>query len=77
MYSHEYNEMVEAGVAVELDTPQWKDKDGLNVGEENAYGCRCTHDLIHPDYFVVMDEVGGNINMKGDGHIGGEKYFCP
>ena len=30
-----------------------------------------SHRLSHPEYCVALDEVGGNINMKGDGYIGG------
>jgi len=40
-----------------------------------AVGCKITHKLKHPYVLVVMDEVGGNINMKGDGHIRGEMYL--
>ena len=28
--------------------------------------------MVHPEMCVVGDEVGGNLCMKGDGHIGGE-----
>ena len=50
--------------------PLWQDKVGNFVSEENAYGCKVTHELTDPDYCIVLDEVGGNINQKGDGHIG-------
>ena len=43
------------------------------VVEAEVYGCKVSCKLTHPDFFVVIDEVGGNINLKGDGHIGGEK----
>ena len=46
------------------------------MDEAAAFGCKCSHILRHPEYCVVLDEVGGNINMKGDGHIGGEMYLC-
>ena len=44
------------------------------VTEANVFGCMVTHDLIQPDYCVVGDKVGGNLNMIGDGHIRGQ---CP
>ena len=66
MYTHNYTEMVEAGVAKLLDNPEWKNKKGESVSETQAYGCQVTHQMDQPEYCVVMDEVGGNINMQGD-----------
>ena len=34
------------------------------------------HEITYPEYCVIMDEVGGNINQTGDGDVGTEKYFC-
>ena len=31
--------------------------------------------LLHPDRCFVGDEVGGNISMKGDGHVGGKLFL--
>ena len=75
MYTHNYTEMVEAGVVKLLDNPEWQNKKGEIVNEVQVYGCQVTHQLDHPEYCVVMDEVGGNINMQGDGHIGGETFL--
>ena len=33
------------------------------------------HELTDPDYCIVLNEVGGNINQKGDGHIRGETFL--
>ena len=76
MYTHNYEELVDAGVAKLLNTPEWQDKEGNIVEEPDAFGCKVTHQLTHPDYCIVMDEVGGNIHMTGDGDIGGEQYLC-
>ena len=76
MYVHNYAQMEVAGVAKLLGTPQWQDKDGDICDEANAYGCKVTHEITHPEYCVVMDEVGGNINQTGDGDVGTEKYLC-
>ena len=35
-----------------------------------------THQLDHPEYCVVMDKVGENMNMQGDGYIGGKTFLC-
>ena len=76
MYEHNYEEMEMAGVAVRLDEPVWKDRSGNIVEEADALGCKVTHDLIHPEMCIVGDEVGGNLNMDGDGHVGGTKLLC-
>ena len=44
--------------------------------EVDAAGCKVTHDITLPEMVVVVDEVGGNTNQKGDGHIGGELMMC-
>ncbi len=51
-------------------------KSGKIVSDKSlAFGCKVTHDLIHPDWCIMGDEVGGNISMKGDGHVGGRLYL--
>ena len=64
--------MHDAGVCNKLETSEWMDKDGNVCTEEFAFGCKVTHEMVHPEMCVVGDEVGGNLCMKGDGHIGGE-----
>ena len=34
------------------------------------------HRITRPDYFIVADELGGNISQKGDGHAGGTRLIC-
>ena len=72
MYSHTYQEIVDAGVAEELLEPVWLDRDGKECPEEKSFGCQVTHQLIHPELCICGDEVGGNLSMKGDGHVGGQ-----
>ena len=64
MYNHNYSKMEETEVATLLPSPEMMYKEGKIVEESEAYGCTCSHSLDHPEYFVVMDEVGRNINMK-------------
>ena len=33
------------------------------------------HRLIHPNYTINVNEVGGDTRQKGDGHIGGLKFI--
>ena len=72
MYKHIIDEMVDAGLAVELDEPVWMNRDGNICPEHEAFGCKVHHKVIHPELCFCGDEVGGNISMKGDGHHGGE-----
>ena len=32
-----------------LDTPKWQDKEGKICKESEAYGCKFTHKLTHPE----------------------------
>ena len=73
MYNEVYAGMVEAGVAVKLNEPIWVDKEGNETTKENAFGQKATHQLIHPDYVIFVDEVGCNTSQEGDGSRGGEK----
>ena len=72
MYNHCINEMVDAGVAVELDEPIWMDRSGNECDEADAYGCKVTHRVTRPGMCICGDEVGGNLSMKGDGNEGGK-----
>ena len=65
--------MVSAEVAEPLPTPIWMDRDGNECSETKALCCQVTHRLCHPEFWCVDDKVGGNISMKGDGNVGGQK----
>ena len=50
MYDQCIDQMVRAGVARKRDQAVWMDKNGKVVSDESlAFGCKVTHDLIHPD----------------------------
>ena len=75
MYDQCIDQMVQAGVAKKRDDAVWMDKSGNIVSDKShAFGCKVTHDHIHTDWCPVGDEVGGNISMKGDGHVQGRLY---
>ena len=46
--------------------------DVFTEDEADAYGCKVTHKVISPDMCIYGDEVGGNLSMKEDGHVGGK-----
>ena len=50
---------------------EWQYKDGKRVEfESEAYVCKVTSKITRP-YMVLIIKVGGNIEMNGDGNIGG------
>ena len=56
MHSHCINEMVEADVNVELDSPVWMDRAGNEVEDEaDAYVCKVTPKVIRPDMCICRD----------------------
>ena len=69
-------EMVDFDVVVQLETPVWRDKAGCNHDEKDACGFQVDHDDTHHDYSLMADEVGGNLNQKGDGYRGEIMLTC-
>lgn len=76
MYEVIEEELIEAGVAKQLEVPIFMDRKGNHVSEGDDFGCKVTLDITRPEMFVVVDEVGGNILQKDDGKIGGERWLC-
>ena len=61
--------MIEARVAKKLDKPVWMTRDGEMLREDekqNAYGCKATLEITHPEMVILADEVGCNTSQKGD-----------
>ena len=75
IYHHSYNEIVLAGVTETLDDFEWQDMKGNIVEETNDFYCKVCNKLKHSNYCIVLDDIWGNININGDGHIGGEKFL--
>jgi len=68
--------LAEAKVAVEFKTPVMMDKIGNIVLEiKYMYGLPCKYNLVHPEYFLFIDEVGNNLDCNEDHNIGGEKFI--
>ena len=70
MHNNNINYMVEAGVAILFDKPMFMTNDGklCDVNNTKRYGHKCTHRLVHLDYCLIADKLGGNISQKGNGH---------
>ena len=59
-----------------LEEPDWQYKYRNNVEFEfEAYGGKLTSKIIRPDMVLIGNEVVGNLDVTGDGHIGGEKFL--
>ena len=77
MYDSIENELIEAKVMTILEELEWQDKDGNRVEfEPEAYGCKVTSKIYRLDIVIIVDEVGGNLDMTGNGYLGGEKLIC-
>ena len=76
MYLDVERMLVDAKLASPLPEPIWMNKDGFRVEtEEEAYGCKVQTSFTLPQCCLVMDEVGGDLNMMNDGFIGGKKFL--
>ena len=68
--------LIEAKVMTMLQKLEWQGKDGNRVEfESNTYGCKVTGKFSQPGMVLLGDEVGGNIDMTGDGHILGDLFL--
>ena len=76
IYDQIGEEMEDSGVATKLNEPVWMDKSGEEVDEDDFFDCKVTRMITRPDMCLVVDEVGGNTNQKGDGNVGGELQLC-
>ena len=63
IYDQIREKLVDVGLATEREVPAWMDIDGNIVLETSAFGCKVTHDIDHPDWILIMDELGGNTNQ--------------
>ena len=75
MYVHVIAEMVDAGLAINLDSLVWMDRIGNIVMKQRPLDVKL-HMILYPDMCLVGDEVGGNISMKGGRHTCGKLYLC-
>ena len=65
------DDMVAAGITEVFDHPVCIDKEGNACSERDAFAFKVTHNMKHPEHFVIADEAGGNISQKGNRHMRG------
>ena len=77
MYDSIQKTLTKSKFVTMLEEQEWKDKYGNCVKfESEAHGCKVTSKFSRPDMVLFGDEVGGNLDMTGDIHIGGVKFLC-
>ena len=76
MYDQVIEELENAHIAELLETPKCMDTDGKELKQDDAFGCKVTHNILRPYMCIFMDEVGWNTNQKGDGNMGGQLQLC-
>ena len=60
-----------------LEEPEWQYKDGKRVEfESEAYRCKVSTKITQTNMVLLGDEVGGNLDMNGVLHTGGEIFLC-
>lgn len=64
MYKVIYNEMVDAGVANELQTPIFTDIDGNPVDEAKQFGMKQKIKITTPEWILFADESGFSTAQK-------------
>jgi len=74
MYDRVYEKLIESGVAEKLHESVYMDREGNIVNQEASFGLKVDKKIIHPDYFLHVDEFGDNLDMTKDKTNGGQKY---
>ena len=62
MCGNEALEMVDSSIVVELEEPLWNDENSIACIENDSCGFQVTHDIANPSYFLMTNEVGGNLS---------------
>ena len=60
--------MEDSGLAKRREEAVWMDWSGQIIRETDALGYKITHAFTRPYMCLVLDEVGGNIQMNVDVH---------
>jgi len=64
MYDVIYDELVEAGVALNLDNPMFTDYNGIEVEEDERFGLKQDIKITHLHYIMFADETGCNTSQR-------------
>jgi hypothetical protein len=76
MYDSIYKNVVEAEVAIKLESEQMFGVNGnITTNEKEMYGRPSRYQLIKPEWCVFVGETGCNTNCKNDGLVGGQRHI--
>ena len=75
MYRVIYDEMVDAGIAVEREIPVYVDREGNEVEESERFGFKEDIKIVKPTFLLFADECGFNTSQQKDGHVAGTKLI--
>ena len=73
MYGVIYDKIVDAGVAIRLDFPVFKDYHRKEVIIDEQFGLQQEIQITYPHYIVFTNKTGCNTSQKKDGHVGRKK----
>ena len=79
MYDLVYAQMVKDGVSHQLHPSEYYyvNAEGEKVEcETSGVGLQVKIEIKNPQWILFGDEVGTDISMKDDGHVGGQKFVC-
>jgi Fe-S-cluster formation regulator IscX/YfhJ len=76
MYEYVYERLLEAGIVEKLDEALWRNKDNnIVVTQAEAYGRKTRrYSSLHPEYSLMVDEVGG-VYLKREMVMLGAKVY--
>ena len=68
--------LIQSRLAKRLPQPVYMDKNGKEVENvSDSFGCKVKCKFNLPQMCLVMDKVGGDLNMTNDGCFGGKKFL--
>ena len=69
-----HQQFVGSKIIIANDELNMRDSDGqIENDKDEMVGLATKHELKHPDYLLVIDEVGSNLHCDHDNNVGGEK----
>jgi hypothetical protein len=76
IYDLIYENMIEAGVAMNLECEQMFDVNGnITTDEKEKHSRPSRYQIIKPERCVFVDETGCNTNCQNDGLVGGQRHI--
>ena len=68
-----YKQMVKAGVAEQLDEPQYQDLHGNIVEKDKSFGLPVKYSMCFPEYVLFVYKARNNACVGADEQLGGHR----